>query len=991
MMTSVTPAAFTAIDAFPTLQRQVGAAVAAQRARVAERLATFVPRPDVLAAVDACLQRADSGVVALRGEPGMGATSMLCSLAATRPCLLWLPGDDAGGGLEALCAQVLAHGKLPVPLVPPAARRDAATLERLLTEAAARIDAPLVVLIDQFPADDRAAQPPPFPNVIPDGVVVVHACGTDALPFPAAAAFDLPTEGADVHQQLQAAARQYGASPAHAEQIAALAHGSFLYARLAARWLQTGLLMPPQLPSGLAALYGAWWRALDWGGQQLAFTLAAAGEAMSFELAAEISGLLPDDVRQYVVRWGALLEVTDSVLSFRHGSTRHFVAARSDDALASIHNAFVALALERTGGRLEDLDSALDRYLVRQLARHLAQSSPAVRLNTPPLLSRAWVLAQERRTGTMRAAADDAAWLLRAADSGDVVALVRTAALAGTLATLGRTLPVQGLADAVTASLERGESREITVRRAQALVDQLPDGRDKGLALRRLGEACHEQGMRAPAMRMLAAALDFEVPGLPRAWRDEREETLVAFARAAIAARAPDFALGIITRITHRERRGMIETEVVRAMLAHGALTRAEEVAYAIAHENTHEWAMAEVAVGHARAGDRARAAEVLGTLKTATAVAWATGELACDAARRGDVHAAEQVQSIPSDPLRDRALAQVAQALVQGGHPAVALRTAAQVHDSDMRARALIDLALLQPPNALEALKHAAAHIAHLDRDLRAPLVVALAAAYAIVGDFDAALQATRLLQDDEAHERAFSRIAAALARHGDHDAALRVAEALADQDEIDWAMRELAHQQANAGNWHAAEQLTDQIDDQMLRAQAEADTAIVRARAGAASVALHQASLIALPGERLRAWCAIAGPLVQQGGGEQARAVLEHLADVDARSRYCAALVAALADAGELDDAQVLATHVVRPRDRMRAFVAIARVASHDTAIACRAMNHALQVAARLGRSYVFSCLGSAANILIAVGGAERLLAAAHALDDVDGWWNE
>ncbi len=819
----------------------------------------------------------------------------------------------------------------------------------------------------------------------------MHACGADELPFPAAATVELPTDGADVHYQLREAARRYGASQKQAELIATLANGSFLYARLAASLLHTGMLVPQQLTSGLAPLHSAWWRTLDWGAQQLAFTLATVCEAMSPELAAEISGLLPDDLRQYVTHWGALLEVTDGLIAFRHGSTRRFVAAQSDDALASVHNAFVALALERTGGRFEQIDPVIDGYLVRQLARHLAWSSPAVRLNTPPLLSRPWVLATERHTGTMRAAANDAAWLLNAAGNDNVVEQVRAAALAGTLSTLARTLPLQGLAEAVTTTLARGEGREVTLHRAQALVDQLPDGRDKALALRRLGEVFHDHGMRAPAMRMLAAALDLEVPGLPRTWRDEREETLVAFARAAIDAGAPDFALGITTRITHQERRGMIETEVVRSMLSLGTLTRAEEVAYAITHENTHEWAMAEVAVGHARAGDHARAAEVLDTLKTATAVTWATGELACDAARRGDARAADQVQLIANTQLRDRALAQVAQALVQGGHPAAALRTTKHIVDTDVHARAQIDLALLQPPNALKALEHATTQIAQIDHDLRAPLVVALAAAYAVAGDLAAAVHAAHMLRDQEARERALSRVATALARHGAHSAAARIADMLTDDDERDWTWQELARQEGEAGNWHSAAQRAGQIGDADMRAHTEADLAVLRARAGEAAVALQQASLIALPGERLRAWCAIAEPLVQQGGNSEARAVLNHLTHVDERSRYSAALVAALAHAGELDDAQALTASVARPIDRGRACIAVARAAAHDNrSMALRAVRHALEEAAVLGRSTVFNCLGSAADVFIVIGSAERLLAAAHALDEVDGWWN-
>ncbi len=111
----------------------------------------------------------------------------------------------------------------------------------------------------------------------------------------------------------------------------------------------------------------------------------------------------------------------------------------------------------------------------------------------------------------------------------------------------------------------------------------------------------------------------------------------MALARAAVAIDATDTALGITAQIGHAERRGLVETEVVRWLLSHGQRTRAEEVAYAIGHLAMHEWAMAEVAVGHVRASDSARAEVVLTTLKTETAIAWALAELASDAAHRGD------------------------------------------------------------------------------------------------------------------------------------------------------------------------------------------------------------------------------------------------------------------------------------------------------------------------------------------------------------------
>src|SRR5439155_5122467 len=326
------------------------------------------------------------------------------------------------------------------------------------------------------------------------------------------------------------------------------------------------------------------------------------------------------------------------------------------------------------------------------------------------------------------------------------------------------------LAEAFVAALLRGDAREGTLKRVREMLDQLPEGRDRALALRRLGEVCYVHRMRAAAMRMLSEALDLEVQGLPRAWRDAREEVLVAFARAAVAIDAPDTALGITARIVHAERRGLIETEVVRWLLAHGQRTRAEEVAYAIGHEGMHEWAMAEVAVGHVRAGDTTRAEEVLGTLKTETAVAWAYAELACDAARRGDAHAADRVVALGTPSLRDRALALVVHALADAAQPARAIEVARMVEDREVRAWALIDLTLRQPAKDGQALAYAAADIVALTGDDRAPLIAALAAAQAAAGRLETGLHTAALLPEGEERDRAQSRIAVALARSGDY-----------------------------------------------------------------------------------------------------------------------------------------------------------------------------------------------------------------------------
>jgi hypothetical protein len=258
MNTNATPPALAALAAFPHLQDQAGRWLAAQSRRIAERTAHFVPRPALLKTLDDRILALSGGLIALEGALGSGTTALLCHLAATRPYAFWLPEDDAGAGLEALCAQLLALHDLPVPLVPPAAGRDATTLERLLAEAGARrpLGDPLVVLIDR-PADEHTVpRPPAFLSAIPPGVVVVLACAPKAsLPIHAAGRIALPTRGPATERHLAQAAVQRGCPPALAVEVAARGQGSFLYVHLTAGLLKGSVLEADRLPDGQEALH----------------------------------------------------------------------------------------------------------------------------------------------------------------------------------------------------------------------------------------------------------------------------------------------------------------------------------------------------------------------------------------------------------------------------------------------------------------------------------------------------------------------------------------------------------------------------------------------------------------------------------------------------------------------------------------------------------------------------------------------------------------
>src|SRR5215213_2808175 len=146
-----TPPALAALAALPHLHERAGRSVAAQARRIAERQAHYIPRPALLKSLDERIRTTGGGLIALEGALGSGTTALLCHLAARRPYAFWLPEDDAGDGVAALYAQLLALHQPPITLVPPAVERDATALEQLLAEAGAARAAgdPLVVLIDR--------------------------------------------------------------------------------------------------------------------------------------------------------------------------------------------------------------------------------------------------------------------------------------------------------------------------------------------------------------------------------------------------------------------------------------------------------------------------------------------------------------------------------------------------------------------------------------------------------------------------------------------------------------------------------------------------------------------------------------------------------------------------------------------------------------------------------------------------------------------------
>lgn len=981
------PPAFQLLKASPVLYSQVAAALETQQTLIQSLLHDAIPRSDIITQIQAQLQTMHTGVLTINAQPGSGLTTLLCQLALSVPYALWLPACSGTDGYEALCAQVIAMRRHPLALLPPAARRDAAALERLLAEPS-EVDQPLVLIIDTRSDVLVDPLPMPFPAVLPEGVVIVAGCiANEQLPLSVDYSI---TPGADrsalLEQMLQFINNQgYDSDMAH--KIIAASQDSWLYVRLVCDLLYAPDWSVDRLPNGLEALHHTWLEACDEQERWIVELLAAAEHAVDAQKLATLANMHADTLLEHARKLAPFVVQEKAGLRLLHHATR-LAILQDCGSLEQAHTAFASFAVYAHEHGHKSQSPVGFEYTTR----HIALSEQATRLAFGELPeSRAWIMSQERHSGSMRSAAHAQQWsLCAAALDGPVLRLLRSAALGGTLTSRARSLPREA-ATVLQQAMAAGAQREPVMSRLRNLLEQLPDGREKSGILRLLGETCYSLGMRAPAMRMLSEALDLEAQGQPRSWRDEREELLVALSRAAIAHGWNNTALGITTLITHAERRGLIDTEVVRALLDANQLTRAEEVAYAIGHPNAHDWAMAEVAVGHARTGDIERALVIQETLHAPTTVAWVTTELASDAAQRGDPDAISTVLNIRQPMLRDRALARVARSLAEQSLLIEAFAATTHMSNPELRVRSLIMIASLDLEAAPVALAGAIRLLSQIEESTRSSVIANLAAAYASISRIEHARELLEQLPEGEERDRAQSRMASTLMQRGMMSEALGIARAINDPDERSWAIDELARLMATRTIWPAAFELAAEIEDTGQRERTEGDLVIAWARGGYPQEALERAMALQSPAERLRTLIAISSPLAASPASEAIQKPIPLLSHPDQRSRYQAAGSAALASQGYYEAAEAMAMSIVRPLERARALAALAHALAlgEQDMQAQSVLGLALREAAWLGRSETFSCLAWSAETLALLGGGDLLLSAASVLDELDSWW--
>ncbi len=1011
------PASLTALRAYPLLWESVQHSINHQTALIYAHESSFTRRQSTLDVIQQLIRHREGGLVAIEGAAGSGVTSLLAHLAATLPVAFWFADADDGQGALALAAQVVALRRLTMPLISPAVQSNPAALEHILAEAAAHhsADGPLILVID--PPKHMLHPPTPMisalPAAIPPGVLVLYGCGPDTiLSMTPATRIMLPQSGDEVVGDQHCMLEMRGCPTDWHKPIIEAAQGNMLFGQLAAGMREHHLLDLHAIPVGLPALYQHWWQSLNTTEQHLALLLAAAGEPLPLELCA---ALIDANPRPTLATWQAigLVLLDEHTAAFAHQSTRAYLAEYYAANLEQVHTDMVNLALQVL--ELADTTPPMSEsyrqqvgtppslhYCMRQFARHAALGTRETQTSVlPEVAQRHWIRMRERHSATLVTAASDMAWeYFRAATLGSAVRLVRSALLASTLASLARTLSPDLVVESLTVSI-RQSGREAALKHVSSIVDQLPDVQAKAQILRRMGEACHNQNMRTSAMRLLSQALDIEAQKTPAAWNEQREQMYATLAQTALELGQVDIALDIGARISHTERRGMVQTQVVRWLLSRNEVIQAQMTASRIDHESLASWARAEVAVMLARTGRMDAAEAVLLDIQSETASAWAHITLACDMAIDNEEISRQRIEQLDSPAQRDRGLAQLARTLALYDKDGDALDAAARIDDVAVRVSTLLDLRLtLEGLVAMLALEQATAVIDKLNHDVRVPLVSMLASSYAALGRTDQALRVAEEMTTGEEHDRALSRVAVALVRHGSYDQGLAIALTLADADERDWALDEMAHILAEEERWEAAEDLVAEISTVTQRAHTLADLAIARARMGDPHGALKLAGHITgANNEYARAITLIAPLLVQKGQTKIALALVQeqylkkiclpdHTLNAIQISRYLTSVVEALADQGNLVHAVQIARAINQPLDKAQAHIAIAEAAApYNRYLGLQQLGIALQ-AMLIGRDEAFRLLSQSVPVLVALGGAPLLQNVAAAIEEVDNF---
>jgi AAA ATPase domain len=360
---------------------------------VDERTRDFVGRAFVFDRIDELLGRTEfgSGYVTVRGEPGIGKTSIAAALVARRGYVhhFNIAQENirtARQFLENVCAQLIVRFRLDHKALPPNTGEDSGFLSQLLAEAAARAEGPVVVVVDALDEAEDTGLPAAanrllLPRVLPPGVFFVLTTREEddyRLDVDHEATIwvreEDPGNREDVERYIAAFIDRRGDDMAprltawgvgraeFAAALAGLSEGNFMYLVHVLPEIAAGRLAPETvggisaLPRGLTNYYQRHWRDMkDVNPDRFATFqrpvlcfLAISREPVTLAQLAQWTLLEPGDVAQVIRAWREFLNEDAGTYRIYHRSFAEFL--NDHENLRYYHDRIVEAALAKIPG-----------------------------------------------------------------------------------------------------------------------------------------------------------------------------------------------------------------------------------------------------------------------------------------------------------------------------------------------------------------------------------------------------------------------------------------------------------------------------------------------------------------------------------------------------------------------------------------------------------------------------------------------------------------
>jgi Cdc6-like AAA superfamily ATPase len=366
---------------------------------VSERTKTFVGRGFIFSAISRALadETFPSGYIVIRGEPGIGKTSLVAQLVKTYeyPHHFNIAAQNIRSTrdfLSNVCAQLIVRYKLDYSILPPQAAQDSGFLSKLLTEASGkRGNDPIVVLIDALDEVEdlslaldanRLYLPPSLPANV---YFVITTREREDYQLVTDRRKDIYIRKDDPENQADVRAYIHGYLTVHSavmssrisewgldrdqfeDILTSKSEGNFMYLVHVLSDIMEGILTKTNidnlddLPAGLRQYYQRHWRTMKGKDgvlfeqiyQPVVCMLAVVREPVSEAQIQEWTGLSAQRVRGVIEQWRSFLTLTktdsgERLYRIYHASFQDFL--KDEVGLTPYHNKIAQIALDKIPG-----------------------------------------------------------------------------------------------------------------------------------------------------------------------------------------------------------------------------------------------------------------------------------------------------------------------------------------------------------------------------------------------------------------------------------------------------------------------------------------------------------------------------------------------------------------------------------------------------------------------------------------------------------------